>query len=118
MSKFTSLELKLTNFQDSKQKARGTVVIGDSVKVHFAVYDGKNGVWAKLPSVKGKKVDPKTGFPPDFAQVSFVDKDDYGVFTELVRQEYRVLTGESQGSSRTMKQVSQERSYGDEDIPF
>lgn len=118
ITQFEMSLVTLSSGKTTKLKARGHFVVGDFLKVRFEVYDGKNGLWAKLPSSQGSKPDPKTGFPVQYPQASFVNKEDYSVLNNLVRDKYLELTGESQGKSKSLSNPSQGDFYSDGDIPF
>lgn len=102
-SKFSDIKIfRLENQSGSKLLARGSVVIGELVRVNFSILDGQNGKFVMLPSEKSNKVDETTGKPKYFALAQMVDKDLTAELNKVVLAEFE-KGGKSSSTSGTKK---------------
>ena len=62
-------------------KANGKVVVAGVVEVSFKIIEGKNGLFASLPSTKGKDDNY-------YQDVKLLDKDNYESFQKTVLEAY------------------------------
>lgn len=95
-------------------RAHGRVTVGGAVEFKFTVFDGKKGVWAKLPVQRDKVKKDDNGYPVEYPEVRIIDKSTYMEFQHMVAKEYEnVMGATTQGKSNT----GEETQVVDE-IPF
>jgi DNA-binding cell septation regulator SpoVG len=101
---FSDLQIRKVNGKTIK--ASGTVVVANSVKVNFTVMEGSKGLFAKLPSHKGKD---DQGTDKWYDDVYITDEDVRKDFQREVLAAFKALDS----GTETKKPSSP-----DSDLPF
>lgn len=97
-SQFSEIKIWPAKEGLGKLRANGEVLISGTVRVKFQVIEGKDGVFASLPRVRGK--DTPEGEARYYQQVLIPDKELYNEFQALVQKAYIETKG---GSSTDTK---------------
>lgn len=100
MSVFTNMEIVKTENAKGAFRGYGKVTVSGVMEVRFSVLDGKNGVWAKLPTEKDKEKKNDSGFPVEYPQVKFTDETVQKEFQDMVRSTYTNAGNKFSNSSK------------------
>ena len=91
---FSNIEITPLKSQMGKMLAHGKLLVSGVIEVKFTVIEGTKGVFANLPSKKGKKND-ENGKAIWYSDVKFPNKDVYDEFQQLIKSEYGKTVGQS-----------------------
>lgn len=92
-SVFSNMTITPINNTKGSIRGNGKVTIGGAVEVRFTVFNGKNGVWAKLPVQADKVKKDDKGYPVEYPQVKIPEKEVYQEFQKMVADEYAKTAG-------------------------
>lgn len=82
----TNLEIKKFSSPKGNMLGTGKVTIANTIEVNFTIIKGAKGIFASLPSHKGKN--KETGDPQWYTDVRFTQDDDYSKFQSEVRKHF------------------------------
>ena len=116
---FSNFQITPIKNPKGKLVASGWVTVANAVSVRFAVFEGKNGVWAKLPVQRGTKKNEK-GFPIEYPEVKIGEDDLFRAFQNQVKSEYNSVMGANQTTQSPVGEEVQTDTPATpvDDIPF
>lgn len=94
---FSNIKVTPLKLENSNMRGSGTVTVANALEVRFTITDGKNGLWAKLPSHQFTAKNKESGETEKkwARDVKILDDQLYQQFQEMAIAAYNQALGSS-----------------------